>query len=170
MLAWKELWYRRFNPDEIQEKLRAFEEMVVPALQAAASRVPHNGYPLVIDHGLTEDDIDALYPIVVPPYWTIPHATSEEREHVERLRNLWQLFVNPVQAITIGWSAPSLYGITKDGRHRLMAAKLLPEEFTTIPAWVYAPVSLSAAEEAVTISAEEARSILARLWKRIVEN
>jgi len=46
MLTWKELWYRRFNPDEIGVLLHEFEDTVVPALLAAVSRMQRDGYPL----------------------------------------------------------------------------------------------------------------------------
>lgn len=168
MLTWKELWYRRFNPDEIGVLLHAFEDMVVPALLAATNRMLHDGYPLAIDQGFTEEDIDALHSLAIPPFWEVPRTTDEEKKRYDLLDNLWYRLVDPVRAVTISWAAPGLYGISKDGRHRLMAAKLLPEEFATIPAWVHTPVSLPLPEEPVAISDEtDTRSMWARLRARI---
>ncbi len=168
MLTWKELWYRRFNPDEIGVLLHEFEDTVVPALLAAVSRMQRDGYPLAIDQGFTEEDIDALHPLAVPPFWEVPRTTDEEMKYYNRLEDLWYLFVEPVRAVTISWAAPGLYGISKDGRHRLMGAKLSPEEFATIPAWVHTPASLPLPEEPMAIFDEaDTRSMWARLRARI---
>ena len=176
MLTWKELWYRRFDPDECARKLHTFEKTLAPALQAAAGRATHDEYTLGKDYGLTNDEVAALQSIVIPPFWEAPRTTSEKQDHAERLESLWSVFVNPLNAITISWRAPGLYSISKDGRHRLMAAKLLPEEFNTIPCWVQTPPSLSWTEEAAAIAdAVEAaairsgcRSMWTRLRQRIV--